>query len=221
MEGNQRIQVGKWEIDKLTFFKTWVALFHVVGILGLSFPFTNPLFQQLTPFHLLMSAGLLVYFHRGWNLSFVGFFLVCFLTGMVSEIIGVQTGLIFGDYSYGTVLGTKVWGVPLIIGLNWFLLVYLTGELLHNKIKNTWSAAGMGALLMVGIDFIIEPVAIALKFWTWTSEDIPLENYLGWFFIAFGLQVAYRHFTFIKKNSLAPFLLLNLVVFFAVLALIL
>ncbi|HSI77937.1 MAG TPA: carotenoid biosynthesis protein, partial [Lunatimonas sp.] len=163
----------------------------------------------------------LMYFHRGWNLSFLGFSALAFITGMVSEIIGVQTGLIFGDYYYGTVLGTKIWGVPLIIGLNWFLLVYLTGEWLHGKIQNHWIAASSGALLMVGIDFVIEPVAVSLGFWTWTSEAIPLENYLGWFFIAFVLQVAYRHFIFKKENRLSAFLLLNLILFFAILSVIL
>jgi putative membrane protein len=74
---------------------------------------------------------------------------------------------------------------------------------------------------MVGIDFFIEPVAISLGFWTWTSESIPLENYLGWFFIAFGLQAAFRYFEFNKQNKLSPFLLLNLVLFFAILSAIL
>lgn len=221
MQENETIQLGKFNIDKLVFFKVWVSIFHVVGIIGLALPISKPIFQQLTPFHLLMTTGLLMYFHRGWNLSFVGFFALAFLTGMISEIIGVQTGLIFGDYYYGTVLGTKVWGVPLIIGLNWFLLVYLTGELLDGKIQNFWAASALGALLMVGIDFFIEPVAISLGFWTWTSESIPLENYLGWFFIAFGLQAAYRYFEFNKQNKLSPFLLLNLVLFFAILSAIL
>lgn len=221
MEDNQTIRLGKWNLNKLAFFKVWVSLFHLVGIVGLSLPFSKSLFQQLTPFHLLMSSGLLLYFHRDWNLSFIGFFALAFFTGMASEIIGVQTGLIFGDYYYGTVLGAKIWGVPLVIGLNWFLLVYLTGEWLHEKIQNNWIAAASGALLMVGIDFIIEPVAIALDFWTWTSGGIPLENYLGWFFIAFGLQVAYRYLSFTKTNKLSAFLLLNLMVFFGVLALIL
>jgi len=221
MQENQTIQLGKLSINKLVFFKAWVSLFHAVGIVGLALPVSKPVFQQLTPFHLLMSTGLLLYFHRGWNLPFLGFFALAFLTGMAAEIIGVQTGLIFGDYYYGTALGTKVWGVPLIIGLNWFLLVYLTGEWLHEKIQNHWVAAALGALVMVGIDFVIEPVAILLDFWTWTSQSIPIENYLGWFFIAFGLQVSYRYINFKKENRLSPFLLLNLVLFFALLSIIL
>lgn len=221
MQENQTIQLGNLSINKLTFFKALVSLFHAVGIVGLALPISKPIFQQLTPFHLLMSVGLLMNFHRGWNLPFLGFSAIAFLTGMVTEIIGVQTGLIFGDYYYGTALGTKIWGVPLIIGLNWFLLVYVTGEWLHQKIQNHWIAAALGAILMVGIDFVIEPVAISLGFWTWTADIIPLKNYLGWFFIAFGLQVAYRHFKFKKQNRLSPFLFLNLVLFFAILSAIL
>ena len=221
MQKDQTIQLGKLSLNKLSFFKAWVSIFHAVGIIGLALPISQPIFQQLTPFHLLMSASLLLYFHRGWNLHFLGFSALAFLVGMTAEIIGVQTGLIFGDYYYGSALGPKVWGVPLIIGLNWFLLVYLTGEWLYGKIQNHWIAAALGALMMVGIDFVMEPVAIALDFWTWTSVAIPFENYLGWFLIAFVLQVSHRYFAFKKQNSLSPFLLVNLILFFAILSLIL
>ena len=36
---------------------------------------------------------------------------------MISEILGVNYGLIFGDYIYLDNLGYKVFGVPVIIGL--------------------------------------------------------------------------------------------------------
>lgn len=219
MEENHTIQLGKWTVPKITLFKIWIGLFHLVGIIGLSIPFSKPLFQQLTPFHLIMSAGILLYFHRDWNVPFIGFALLAFVTGMVSEIIGVQTGLIFGDYAYGTVLGIKAWGVPLVIGLNWFLLVYLTGELLHERIQNRWVASLFGAVLMVGMDFVMEPVAISLDFWQWSASNVPVKNYIGWFCISFGLHVAYRYSRFSKRNPISYFLLLNIAAFFVVLAL--
>ena len=53
--------------------------------------------------------------------------LLCFITGMLAEILGVRYGFIFGEYSYGNALGTKVMGVPLMIGVNWCILIFITG----------------------------------------------------------------------------------------------
>lgn len=38
-------------------------------------------------------------------------------------------------------------------------------------------------------DVAIEPVAIALDYWAWAAEDIPLQNYLAWAAIAFVLSL--------------------------------
>ena len=53
----------------------------------------------------------------------LAFFLI-FLLGFVVEVVGVQTGLIFGSYSYGATLGVKLFDTPLLIGLNWIFVSY-------------------------------------------------------------------------------------------------
>ena len=50
-----------------------------------------------------------------------------FLLVLPLNITGANTGLIFGNYTYGNILGMKVLGVPLIIGLNWFIVMYCAG----------------------------------------------------------------------------------------------
>ncbi|HSJ67948.1 MAG TPA: carotenoid biosynthesis protein [Anditalea sp.] len=202
-------------------FKFIIAIFYLVGIIGMAVPAVRPYFQMLTPFHLLLSTVILLLFHKEWSTDFYIFSSLAFLIGFGAEVVGVQTGLIFGDYTYGTVLGPKVLGVPLMIGVNWFLLVYITGSLFNNYITNDIIAALMAALLMVLLDFLIEPVAIALDFWTWHSDDIPLENYIGWLGVAFLIQLIYRKMSFNKENSVAIFLLICLGIFFGILAIIL
>jgi putative membrane protein len=44
------------------------------------------------------------------------------------------------------------------------------------------------SLLMVALDLCIEPVAIALDFWTWQSDSVPIQNYLAWFITALALN---------------------------------
>ncbi len=216
----ETIKIGKYEVDRVHLFKGFIVLLHLAGVIGMAIPSVRPFFKFLTPFHLILCTLLILFFHRDWRIAFFSFSLLAFFIGFGSEVLGVKTGLIFGDYNYGNVLGLKWLEVPLIIGVNWFLLVYITGELFNLRIENDWLAAGMGALLMVMIDFIIEPVAIGLDYWQWHTDNIPFSNYYGWFAIAFLIHLIYRKLDFRKKNPLATFLLINLILFFTVLTLI-
>lgn len=203
--------------DKSKIFKFIISIFYLVGIIGMSIPEYRPYFQALTPFHLLLSLGILLLFHTDWNKAFWVFSFLAFLIGFGSEVSGVHTGFPFGNYEYGSVLGVKLFDVPLMIGINWLLLVYLTGNLFEKRIKNDYSAAAFGALLMVAIDFLIEPVAIGLEFWTWEGGKIPLSNYIGWLVVAYLIHLIYRKARFQKENPISVFLMLNLVIFFVVL----
>ncbi|MFC4870540.1 carotenoid biosynthesis protein [Negadavirga shengliensis] len=207
--------------SRILWGKLSLIILHVVGFVGMYLEFTRPLFQWLTPFHLLLCSAILLYFHRDWTIRFWLFMLLAFGGGMISEIIGVQTGLIFGSYSYGDLLGPKIFGVPWILGLNWFLLVYITGGIIHTVIWNDYLAAVAGALLMVLLDLNMEPVALELGFWQWEDQQIPLSNYLGWFAIAFLIHLFYRKLNFRKYNVLNPLMFLNLIFFFGLLSFIL
>ncbi|MBR9777262.1 MAG: carotenoid biosynthesis protein, partial [Cytophagales bacterium] len=126
-----------------------------------------------------------------------------------------------GDYSYSSVMGIRIFGVPLTIGLNWFLLVYLTGGIFQNMIKNDLIAAVLASILMVILDLNLEIVAVELNFWQWHQESIPLSNYVTWFLVAFIIQMVYRKASFEKENPLHLTLFFNLLFFFAILAILL
>jgi putative membrane protein len=207
----------KIQEKRASLFKFIIFIFHLVGIIGMSIPNLRPFFQIMTPFHLLLSLGILLLFHSDWNKSFSFFAISAFLIGYGSEVLGVHTGFPFGNYHYGTVLGIQLFEVPLMIGVNWLLLVYLTGNLFSEKIKNNWLAAALGAGLMVGIDFLIEPVAIKLDFWSWERNEIPLSNYIGWLAIGYLIHLIFRKASFQKENPISSFLLINLIAFFIIL----
>jgi putative membrane protein len=46
------------------------------------------------------------------------------MIGFITEWIGVNTGMLFGQYTYGSVMGWGLGGVPFTIGCNWFVVVY-------------------------------------------------------------------------------------------------
>ncbi|WP_232834821.1 carotenoid biosynthesis protein [Pleomorphovibrio marinus] len=213
----QQLLPVSWKLNPISIAKIAISIFYAVGIAGLIWEETRSIFQFLTPFHLLLSAIILFYFHQDWNKAFLVFGILTFLIGMSSEIIGVKTGLIFGDYIYGPVLGLKLMEVPLIIGVNWLILAYMWGKLSGDLNISRLYAAIVASIGMVAMDFLIEPVAIALDFWQWTSGDIPFSNYLGWLGIAFLIQLSFQFLPFQKKNTISSYLLVNMCLFFAIL----
>lgn len=206
--------VGKYKKYALPLAVAILVIFHAVGFWGLLFSGRPEYFQELTPMNLLLTNTLLFAFHHRWNTAFILFAAVVFAVGFFSEVLGVHTGLLFGDYAYGAALGVKVWEVPLLIGLNWLMLIYTTGHI-SNYTRLPWFAkAILGAMLMVLLDFFIEPVAMAFDFWDWQSGHIPFSNYIGWFLVALGLQVYFQQAPIFKENRLATYVYLVQLLFF-------
>lgn len=191
---------------------------YMAGLLGLPSSY-SALFQQLTPFNLIVSFLFLLYFHKDWSKSFLFFLVTTLLVGFFVEVIGTNTGLIFGAYSYGSTLGIHLWKTPILIAANWFLLVYCVG-ISTMKFPVHWvMRAFLGASLLTSLDFLIEPVAIAFDMWHWTNEraEPPLQNYVGWWFVSFFLLLLFHYAPFRKENGLAIWLFVFQVVFFGIL----
>lgn len=197
-----------------------LVIVYIVGVAGILLPI-HPDFILLTPINLLFSTGMILYYHQPKDLILALFILTSFLTGYLFELIGVQTGLIFGDYQYGEVLGLKLWDTPLMIGVNWVMVTYSVGmtiSLLFPDWSN-WAKALASAAGMVLLDLIIEPVAMTRGFWTWEGDSIPLQNYAGWFFIGLGLQLFFHFRLRFRPNFVAVALLILQFLFFGILLL--
>lgn len=202
-----------------TFFQVSVSVIiitHLVGIVGFLSPWRE-LFIAITPIHLLISAGLLIAFQAERNTAFWITSAIIALLGFLVELAGIQTGLIFGEYAYDTALGPKIGDTPPMIGINWLMLVLIFGALLSNTNFPVLIKAMLGALCMVGIDFLIEPVAMAHNFWHWESTTVPTHNYLGWMVSSFVLFLIYFQAPFQKNNPLAVWLLVIQIIFFGLL----
>ncbi|MBV8388826.1 MAG: carotenoid biosynthesis protein [Mucilaginibacter sp.] len=198
-----------------------ILTFHAVGLVGLALPLTRPLFLHIVPFHLLLMLAIIVLNHKRIDKPFVFFFVTIFILGFVAEWIGVNKQWLFGDYTYGETLGFKLSGVPLIIGGNWFMLVYSTGVLMQrSRLKSFILRTIIGALLLVLLDLLIEPVAVHLGYWHWANSVIPLKNYECWFGISLLLLLLFELFRFKQQSIVAVILLLTQFAFFGLLCLI-
>jgi putative membrane protein len=162
--------------------------------------------------------GILVFSYRHIDKKFILFILLTYLLGCAAEWLGVNKHWLFGDYSYGTTLGIAVFGVPLIIGVNWFLLTWSAGALMQRtKLNNPALRIVAGSLLLVLLDLLIEPVAVHFDYWHWGENKIPLENYVCWFLLSGLILSLFELFRFRKQSMVAPVFLAVEFVFFIIL----
>ena len=178
-----------------------LLLYYGVGVAGLILPLTREIFMRLTSLSLLLSLGLLFLYHPTHERKFWLTSLLIFLGGYLVEVIGVRTGLLFGSYQYGETLGLKVFHTPLIIGVNWLMLVYCTSYIAGKYVESLYFRSIVAASLMVVYDFAMEPAAIRLDMWSWDGGPVPLQNYLAWFMIAFGLNYLAGRMGIIKGDN--------------------
>jgi len=174
-----------------------LIIFHLVGIGGVVFGDAQE-FLQLTPLNLLLTA-LIIGINDAQN-RFSWVFLVTYLLGFAIEVLGVNTGFPFGNYAYGSALGIKLLNTPLIIGLNWLILLYSTNAIAVRFGQTVVTKALVSAALMVTLDYLIEPVAISYDFWTWENGLPPFSNYAAWFIVAFIISAIWQ-MSRIKLNT--------------------
>ena len=196
------------------------TIIYAVGLTGFLLPEWLPLFEKLTPANLIFASIMVFAFHRPWSRGFVAFATAVFVAGWSVEWLGVNTGIIFGEYSYDEGLGFKLFEIPLIIGLNWVLLIYCTGTIASFLKLSNWAKALVGAALMVGIDFLIEPFAINHGLWTWASPTVPVRNYIAWFVVSFAMLLPFFRYKYSNRNPVAVAVYVLQVVFFGVLMLV-
>ena len=206
-------------------------LFHVTGVLGILFTPYKDWFVYNTPMVMLTMFFLLTKSQAQLSKKYFVFFVIVFIIGMSTEIIGVNTGFLFGHYQYGNVLGLKLYGVPLLIGFNWFIIVFCAGSFFNQilvkliekyNLPITESIAAItmvigGATIATCFDVILEPVAIKLNFWTWENGHIPILNYICWFFISAVMLMINVFLKISQVNKFATNLLIIEALFFLVL----
>lgn len=165
----------------------FLIIFHLFGVYFIRFSQYSDYVVNLTSFNLI--ACFLIFFLLNKKLLLNIWAIIIIVFGMIVEIIGVQTNLLFGTYSYGDILGLKVFDVPLAIGFNWLVLSICSRDFISIFNLGTKAKFILAAIFLVIIDLIIEPVAVSLDFWQWEGGVIPLYNYLSWLLIAIVIQI--------------------------------
>ena len=175
--------------DRYTFFAIiTIWAFQIFGAIGIIF-WNREWFINMTPFTLLLYF-IIIYSRDLDSHKKVFFLLLTFSWGILSEIIGVNTGLIFGSYEYGKTLGFQVLNVPLVIGINWVVTTVICGTIASQlKVKASLQIL-IAIILMLVLDGLIEPVAPKIDMWSFNHENgiAPLSNYITWALVSLPLQ---------------------------------
>jgi putative membrane protein len=139
------------------------------------------------------------------------FFAVGVTLGLGFEVLSIRTGFPFGPYHYNTAFGPKVWGVPYIIPLAWFVIVYLGFVLAnlmiahrpvtHDTVGRAAFLSLVGAGIVTAYDLACDPFMIQ-KIGAWTMHNAgeyfgeQLRGFYGWtlvsFLIGFLVRLAHR-----------------------------
>lgn len=202
--------------NKLLISFIFLIVFHLIGSIGLMGDQPG-FFVRNTPLNLLLSVFFLLINHGKWSTGQVLGLTAIFIAGFTAEVIGTNTGYLFGNYWYGKTLGFKLFNVPLIIGLNWLMMIYVVGNIIQLLQLNDWLKASLGAFMLLILDYFMEPVAIYLDFWQWEDGRVPFTNYLCWFIISFLFLSLFFKIGFRKYNPVAAVLFLLQLMMFVVL----
>lgn len=191
-----------------------LVVFHAIGIGGVWLGEPAE-FLKLTPFNLLLTLGLMLLNQDSWNGSWL--LVAVYLFGFAIEVLGANTGWPFGSYTYGGVFGPQLWNVPLVMGVNWLILIYACNALASTISHRLWLRVFMAGLLMVVLDYVLEPVAITYDFWQWEMGEPPLENYVGWFVIGLLISFVWQRSGFHTDKAFGVSVWLTQFAFFLVL----
>ena len=120
------------------------------------------------------------------------FFGVSAVVSYLMEEAGVRTGLVYGAYHYGPMLGPKLVDVPVLIPLAWFMMIYpswMVAKVLLEGLPR-YSVAGLtahavtAALVMTAWDVEMDPGMVVDGNWVWEKGGayfgVPRHNYVGW-----------------------------------------
>jgi len=202
-------------IRQKRYFQLFFIIFYFVGVIGIQLASSRHFFIGLIPYVLLMSFIVIMLFHESPanKKTILVLFVIC-ITGFLIEVIGVRTRLIFGNYAYGEGLGIKLFNTPLMIGINWVMLVYCSSTVIDRFAFNPTLKILLASILMLIYDVIVEHIAPDIDMWYWNRNIVPLQNYIAWFLIAIGFQTIVRLYDIKIINQIAATIFICQALFF-------
>jgi len=111
--------------------------------------------------------------------------------GFGAEVLGVHTGVPFGDYHYTGGLGPTVASVPVAVGLAWMMMAH-PAACVAARLTSGRARLLVAALALATWDVFLDPQMVDARHWTWHHphphlpgvNDVPLSNFGGWLLVS-------------------------------------
>jgi uncharacterized membrane protein len=143
----------------------------------------------------------------GWR-GILGFFGICSIVSGTVEKIGITTGFPFGHYFFTDTMGPKISGVPILLGLAYLGMGYLSWLIAslvlgwEQRALGSWRVVAMPAfagLVMTSWDFCLDPVWSTIgRAWIWTDGGsyfgVPISNFVGWYGNVFFIYLLFAFY---------------------------
>lgn len=184
----------------------WLAIagvfFFISGSFVARFPVKPELAHVSSVFVLVMALPSYIALCR-WIGVRCGMFSLLALAvyAYIVEYIAVKSGFPYGQFEHGYKIGYKIADtVPWTVPFAWTPLVLASFALGSRFAKGSrLGTLLVSALLLVAIDLMLDPGAVAQGFWLysrdglaalpvlgWRFYDVPVSNFLGWLLSGFG-----------------------------------
>ena len=185
----KQFSIHMWKHHQELVVLAITSFFLLAGVVQYAIGLTYVL--RLTPVVIGIIAALVMLYWHAPPRRKASLIMVAFLVGFIAEIVGVNTGLLFGDYTYGSVMGLKIAGVPILIGITWALVTIAAWQIVSMSPYSRGAKIFLAACLVVIFDLILEQYATAFGLWQWDGGIIPLKNYISWFIVAAAITTSY------------------------------
>jgi uncharacterized membrane protein len=118
---------------------------------------------------------------------------ICLVVSNALENLSILTGFPFGHYHYNAEFQPKLFQVPVLIGLAYLGMGYLSWTLArlilgreHSRGNRIVAVPVIAGFIMVSWDLTLDPVASTLgRSWIWQDGGayfgVPISNFIGWY----------------------------------------
>jgi uncharacterized membrane protein len=209
--------LGYQAIANLSF---WVLItFYAAGRILQVYPGRLPMLAVIAmhvvpPIFFTLIHGARFYRWRG----ILAFIAITLVVGNAFENLGVHTGFPFGHYYFTSVMGPKVLVVPIMLGLAYVGMAYLSWTLARLILGGVqvplagWRVVTLpliAAFIMVSWDLSQDPIwSTILRAWIWPQGGpyfgVPLTNFFGWYLTVFVIYLLFALYLRRRTISTKP-----------------
>jgi uncharacterized membrane protein len=190
----------RWAVIFLCLIVSAISAFPTTGYLGDIMPIASAA--------CFFVAACLHGLERYGAVNTLIFFLITWTVSHAFEVLSINTGFPFGYYYYKSLIGPRLFDVPLVImfayfGMgyfSWILSTVLVGPF-GTKLEglNIFYVPLIATFIMVMWDLVMDPVASTIdSLWVWWDGGryfgVPAQNYFGWFFVVYIIMQLFALF---------------------------